>query len=83
MTREQKTDLIIDALRNVWKQQDAEGFIPDRAHIEPILRGGCEHYLTGEFDGWQDAVALGLAFLSLAREELMVPGVIEQLRGQA
>lgn len=79
MTRVEVTEMLLVALRQTWQMQDDARLISDEAHLRDVLRGGCQAFLSGQFDDATDAISLGLAFLSLARHALLEGGRLEAI----
>lgn len=72
--RAELSKVLLLALEATWKATDESGQILDPAMRLGVLRGGCRAFLDGEFDALGDAISLGLAFLTLARESLILSG---------
>lgn len=76
-TRERRASItrtMLDALDKTWKASDDKGDILDPETRLGILRGGCNAFLSGDFDPMGDGVSLGLAFLTWAREVMILSG---------
>lgn len=79
LSRAEKTRMIWEALRKTWQAQDDSALVRDPAQLEDILRGGCEAFLAGDFDRYGDALSLGIAFLTLARDAMLDGGGFEDI----
>lgn len=73
--RAELTEKLLVVLGKTWRANDAAGQLSDPGLRMSILRGGCEQFLEGNFDIAMDSVSLGLAFLTLAREALILHGL--------
>jgi hypothetical protein len=73
--RAELTEALLRVLGKTWRANDQKGELDDPFHRIAVLRGGCESFLAGDFDAVMDAVSLGLAFLTLAREACILHGL--------
>lgn len=78
--REQLTRVMLEALEATWRANDENGLLDDPTERIGIICGGCEQFLSGQFDAMGDGVSLGLARLTLAREALILNGVDMEVR---
>lgn len=73
--RAELTRAMLKALELTWKVSDAKGDILDPTQRLDVLGGGCNAFLSGEFDPMGDGISLALAFLTHAREALILHGL--------